>query len=614
MSTGKPAPHGKSSPAKNLDATVVGNVADDLGATFIAPDSGKTSVGDDDRNATVVGNRADDLGGTVISKDLAKTSSLGETGEISASASKSPVKTSSSSAKTSAPGSSSPSKKPAAMSEDSKSGKSVSQIGDYKIIKKLGKGGMGEVYLAHQISLDRTAALKVLSKQLAGKEDFIKRFYREARAMAKIDHPNAVRVFEVREDLGIHYVAMEYVDGKSMQKWMDELGKLSIGDAVHVVMRCAEALQSAHAQNMIHRDIKPDNVMLTSKGAVKVADFGLAKALDDDLSMTQSGTGLGTPYYMAPEQARNAKHVDGRADLYALGVTFYYFVTGNLPFTGNSTIEVIQNKEAGRFTPARKLNAQVSERLELIIDKMMLKDPNQRFKDCAEFMKALAALGLENPSLSFIDAPDKVVAGSSAARSMVSTPQVQKSVVPKTSAEDAAEREKKSAASESAAVWYVQYKNAQGHDAIGKFTVAQMLQMLKAGSLDPRSKAKKSAADTFLPLAQIAEFEKAAQTQMVRVKATQKTEGLKAEFAKIDRQDKWWKIKKKIFGMFSNVVGLVKFVIWLAVVFGGIGAVIYFFPTIWNFAANKINENQAATGTEKPVVKPADIPIEPTAQ
>jgi|GEM_PF-216070 len=591
MSAGKPSP--KPRPAANdadLGATVLGGGAGDMGATVVTPAENKKTQAPPDLDATFVGSSGDDMGATVVTDDLAQTSKLAETGAMPAQPSR-PAAKSSSSTKSSAA-------KPTAMSDEAKSGKSISQIGDYKIVKKLGKGGMGEVYLAHQISLDRTAALKVLSKALAGKEDFIKRFYREARAMAKIDHPNAVRVYEVREDLGIHYVAMEYVDGKSMQKWMDELGKLPIGDAVHVILRCAEALQSAHAQHMIHRDIKPDNVMLTSRGGVKVADFGLAKALDDDLSMTQSGTGLGTPYYMAPEQARNAKHVDGRADIYALGVTFYYFVTGSLPFTGNSTIEVIQNKERGVFTAARKLNPQVSERLELVIDKMILKDVEHRFKDCAEMIKALSALGLENPSLSFIDAPDKVVA--TAGRSMPSTPQLSRAAVPKSSADDAASREKAMPAAEAAGIWFVQYKNSGGQDAIGKFSTAQILQMLKAGSLDPRSKAKKGATGTFLPLAQIAEFDRAAQVQMVRVKAESKSQGLKDAYAKIDRQDKWWKITRKIKGFFSGAVGLVKFVIWLAVVFGGIGAAIYFFPQIWDMVAGKINSQPAAGGAAKP--------------
>ena len=153
------------------------------------------------------------------------------------------------------------------------------RLGPYEVLSALGAGGMGEVYLGEDTKLGRKAAIKVLSKGLAGKEDFVARFYQEARAMARVNHDNAVSVYDVDQDRSIHYVAMEFVDGMSMQKWMDTLGILSVGDALHVALRCAEALQFAHSQNLVHRDIKPDNIMLTSKGKVKVADFGLANVL-----------------------------------------------------------------------------------------------------------------------------------------------------------------------------------------------------------------------------------------------------------------------------------------------------------------------------------------------
>ena len=179
-------------------------------------------------------------------------------------------------------------------STEAKQKKTV-RLGDYQLIKKLGQGSMGEVFLDRQVSLDRTVTVKMLSKKLAKQESFVKRFLREARAMAKLDHPNAVRVFAVDSSQRLHFSAIEYVDGQSMQHWLDRLGKISIGDAVHVVLRCADALNSAHRMKLIHRDIKPDNILPTSHDVVKVADFGLAKVLDEDTSLTETRTGMGTP-------------------------------------------------------------------------------------------------------------------------------------------------------------------------------------------------------------------------------------------------------------------------------------------------------------------------------
>src|SRR5262249_32437964 len=158
-------------------------------------------------------------------------------------------------------------------------------LGDFRLVKKLGVGGMGQVFKGRQISLDRDVAVKVLSKQLAGNPAFVQRFYREARIMARLDHPHIVRCYGVGEAFGWHYVAMEYLDGGSMQDQLKKLGKLSLGDALHVILACAHALQHAHELEMIHRDIKPDNILLTGKGVVKVADLGLAKALSEELNL-----------------------------------------------------------------------------------------------------------------------------------------------------------------------------------------------------------------------------------------------------------------------------------------------------------------------------------------
>ena len=281
--------------------------------------------------------------------------------------------------------------------------KKVTQLGDFKLKKKLGEGGMGIVYLAQQVSLDRPVALKTLSRELSKREDFVKRFIREARSMARLDHPNVVRVYAVDSHKGIHYAAIEYIDGRSAQDWLNELGSFSVGDALNVVIAAATGLKAAHDQNMVHRDIKPDNILITRKGVTKVADFGLAKARDEDNSMTQSGAGLGTPLYMAPEQARSAKHVDQRSDIYALGATLYHMLTGKLPFLGETALELILAKEKGSFVPARTINPAIPERLSLVIEKMLAKEAKHRYKSCDEVLAELTSLNLANPVISFID-------------------------------------------------------------------------------------------------------------------------------------------------------------------------------------------------------------------
>ncbi len=466
-------------------------------------------------------------------------------------------------------------------------------IGDFELTRKLGQGGMGEVWLAKQTSLDRVAAVKLLAKHLAEKDDFVKRFYREAKAMAKVDHPQAVRVFAVAEGVdsadGVnkHYVAMEFVDGKSVQDWLEKQGQLSVGDALYITLRCAEALEHAHKLQMIHRDIKPDNIMVTSKGGVKVADFGLAKALDDEeFSMTQSGTGLGTPYYMAPEQARNAKYVDGRSDIYALGATLYHLLTGKLPFTGDSLIELIKAKEAGRFEPARRTNKDVPEKLDLILDKMMAKDPDNRFKDCGEVIRMLSALGIAGTSLSFIDAKDKVSVATAAAATPANRP----------AAKPAAKAAPATTATGGDTLWYVQYHTKEGKDNIAKWTTPQVLQALRAGAIDSKAKVKKQSNDAFLPIAQFSEFETIVQGLLIKQRADKKAGDMKSMYAQIDKQEKWHKTSKWLKGLFSGAVGFAGFLVYLGI----IGAVLVGGYFAWQTYGGKITESAGLKA------KPAD--------
>src|SRR5262245_14815481 len=346
-------------------------------------------------------------------------------------------------------------------------------FGDYRLDVMLGEGGMGAVYKAHQISMDRTVALKMLSEKLANNQDFVARFRREAQTMAKVDHPNIVRGFAVGDVGGQHFVAMEFIDGKSMQKWMDKLGKLSVGDAVHVVLCSAYALQHAHEQSLVHRDIKPDNILITNKGIVKVADLGLAKKTDDDMSLTQSGTGFGTPYYMPLEQYRNAKHVDARADIYALGVTLYYLLTGKLPYFGETHFDVIKAKEAAKFIRARRHNPEIPERLDLMIDKMIQKERAHRYQSCAEVIEALEAVDVASTFPSFIGAPPPVSAKSAAPTARPSTlPQRHKTAT------------MAPADQETPDMWLLRYKDERGEKVKKQVSSGRLKQLIERDEID----------------------------------------------------------------------------------------------------------------------------------
>lgn len=458
--------------------------------------------------------------------------------------------------------------------------KKVVQLGDFRLVKKLGQGGMGEVYLANQVSLDRLVALKILSKEMAKKPGFTERFVREARAMAKIDHPNAVKVYAAESDKGLHYVAIEYIDGQSMQDWIDSQKKLSVGDAMNVTLACADALNHAHELNLIHRDIKPDNILVNKKGDVKVADFGLAKALDDeDMSMTQSGTGLGTPLYMPPEQARDAKNVDHRTDIYALGCTFYYFLTGQLPFTGDTVLKLIIAKENGKYEPVRKLNPAVSERLELMIDKMIQKDPKHRYGSCAEIIADLESLNLENETLSFVDGA-ATASGSRSARSRsrttigtgAATTGGQSMPQFRTSAEDAAQARKQAAAADKQ-VWYVRFKSAKGESQVKEMTTRQVQQGILSEILDVKAQAQKKGEKAgFLPLAAFSEFQDLMKKRLVKTQDGVRKDNMKDMYAKLDKEDRRRKRWRWLKNFTENILGGFSLIIYLILVAALIGA------------------------------------------
>ncbi len=278
------------------------------------------------------------------------------------------------------------------------------QLGDFKLLRKLGEGAAGVVYRARQISFDRDAAVKVLFKANAKN---IERFYREARLAGALDHPHIVQGYAVGEERGVHYFAMEYVDGHSLQHLLNKLGRLRLSAAVRAALAVARALDYAHGQNLVHRDIKPGNVLIGRQGAIKLADLGMAKIRDVDLAeLTRTGRGMGTPCYMPIEQFVNAKEADARCDIYALGCMLHALLTGQPPFVSSSFMELIQAKEAGVFPPAQQVNPEVPERLDAIIAKMAARHPEDRYQTCREVIDALLELGRDR-SLSKNAAPPR---------------------------------------------------------------------------------------------------------------------------------------------------------------------------------------------------------------
>jgi len=281
----------------------------------------------------------------------------------------------------------------------------VRALGGYRLLRLLGEGGMGAVYLGYHEGKDQQVAIKVLADHLASNQAYIDRFYREAKSGVLLNHPNIVRTLSYGQDqaTGKYYLVLEYVDGQSAQALLDKQGRLALGDAVHVALDVARALEHAHSRSIVHRDIKPDNILITRSGVSKLVDLGLARRLDEASHLTAARQGFGTTYYMPYEQAINAKHADGRSDIYALGATLYHFVTGCVPFSGDNHLEVMEKKSQGTFTPASQLNTAVPPVLDHILSRMLAREPRDRYQTASELIIDLERSRLSAPVPSFAD-------------------------------------------------------------------------------------------------------------------------------------------------------------------------------------------------------------------
>jgi len=262
-------------------------------------------------------------------------------------------------------------------------------LGAYRVKRLLGCGGMGKIYLAEHEPTEREVALKVLSDELSEKEHFVERFLQEARAAARLLHPNIVAVFEAGKADDHYFIAMEYVDGKPLSQVIFERGRLQEEEALRIIRQVASALAYAHRQNVVHRDIKPANILLTRDGVAKVADMGIAKRLDAP-GVTMPGTVMGTPYYMAPEQATDSSSVDHRADIYSLGATLYHAVTGTVPFDGATAPEVLAKLQVQSLNFPRE--TKISPQVRRLISRMMEKDVKRRLQTAEEVVIEVDAI------------------------------------------------------------------------------------------------------------------------------------------------------------------------------------------------------------------------------
>ncbi|HEY6678080.1 MAG TPA: Stk1 family PASTA domain-containing Ser/Thr kinase [Actinomycetota bacterium] len=258
--------------------------------------------------------------------------------------------------------------------------------GRYLVESELGRGGMATVFKGTDTVLGRPVAVKVLSPQYSGDANFVTRFRREAQAAARLNHPNLVSVYDTGTDDGTHFIVMEYVEAKTLADYLTGGGRIMPERSIEIAEAVCDALSVAHAHGIIHRDIKPANIMITSKGDVKVTDFGIARVISGADTLAQTAAVLGTASYLSPEQAQS-QPVDQRSDIYSLGVALYEMVTGRPPFSGDSPVMVASKHVLEQPTPPSKLNADVSPELEAVIMKAMAKNPDNRYQDADE-MKA----------------------------------------------------------------------------------------------------------------------------------------------------------------------------------------------------------------------------------
>ncbi|MBL8875544.1 MAG: serine/threonine protein kinase [Phycisphaerae bacterium] len=271
--------------------------------------------------------------------------------------------------------------------------RSGQKIAGYKFLGKLGAGAMATVHKAKQLSLDRVVAIKILPRKFSSNPQFIERFYAEGRAAAALNHPNIVQAYDVGKSGEFHYFVMEFVDGRTVFDDIVKHKRYPEGEAIDVIIQIAEALQHAHEKGLIHRDVKPKNIMITKEGVAKLADMGLARAMNDkEMAEAEAGKAFGTPYYISPEQIRGEVNITAAADIYSLGATLYHMVAGTVPFDGKNPSAVMHKHLKSELVPPDHVNPKLSAGISEVIEMMMAKDARARYKSCKDLLIDLRAV------------------------------------------------------------------------------------------------------------------------------------------------------------------------------------------------------------------------------
>lgn len=271
--------------------------------------------------------------------------------------------------------------------------RSGQRIPGYRILGKLGAGAMATVFKAQQLALDRLVAIKVLPRKYNENTQFIERFYAEGRAAATLNHPNIVQAYDVGKAGEYHYFVMEFVDGRTVYDDIVRHKRFPEADAIDITIQLTQALQHAHEKGLVHRDVKPKNIMINHEGVVKLADMGLARAISDkEAAEAESGKAFGTPYYISPEQIRGETNIGAPADIYSLGATLYHMLTGTVPFDAKSPSSVMHKHLKAELVPPDHVNPKLSAGISEIIEMMMSKSRRKRYQNCEDLLVDLRAV------------------------------------------------------------------------------------------------------------------------------------------------------------------------------------------------------------------------------